>query len=285
VRTVVQAWSAIAASVRGAAHARVGLPNQDAVRWSGRDGVTALALSDGHGSARCFRSDIGARLAVSTATRVLSSELASGRDVADLALIDRIACRLVAEWTLAARCDLRLFPFQRAEMLHLSEKTGAEARASVERHPLLAYGATLCAIAVTPTGLLYLQLGDGDIVTISASGKARRPLAADERLFGGETTSLCSPRAGQDVRAAFQRLDGTSGPALILVSTDGYANSFRDERGFLQVGPDLLAMLRAEGVGPVRECLPAWLEEASRLGSGDDVTVGLLYRDIPRSVA
>ena len=278
MEAVGHAWSAVAASVRGAAHLRSGLPNQDAVRWIEWDGVTVLALSDGHGSSRCFRSDTGARLAASTATRVLSSELAGGRDVADLALIDRVARRVVAEWTLAARCDLRLFPFQRAELMHLGEKTGAEARASVERHPLLAYGATLCAVAVTPTGVLYFQLGDGDLVTISASGRARRPLPADERLFGGETTSLCSPRAAQDVRAAFQRLDGASGPALILVSTDGYANSFRDERSFLQVGPDLLDMLRAEGVGPVRECLPAWLEEASRLGSGDDVTVGLLYR-------
>jgi hypothetical protein len=108
----------------------------------------------------------------------------------------------------------------------------------------------------------------------------RRPLPPDERLFANHTTSLCSPRAADEFRVGFQLLDTHSPqPALILVSTDGYANSFKDERGFLRVGPDLLQMLRTEGVEPVRDCLPVWLEEASRLGSGDDVTVGLLYRE------
>jgi hypothetical protein len=34
-------------------------------------------------------------------------------------------------------------------------------------------------------------------------------------------------------------------PALILLATDGYANSFPDEAGFLKVGSDLLGMIRS----------------------------------------
>lgn len=62
-------WRTLTASVRGAAHERSGLPNQDAVRVARFDEGRALlvALADGHGSAKNFRSQPGARLAVATA--------------------------------------------------------------------------------------------------------------------------------------------------------------------------------------------------------------------------
>ena len=273
-------WAARGASVRGAAHVRAGTPNQDAVRWAGDEHTLVLAVSDGHGSAKCFRSDVGARLAVATATRVLSAALSAGVDVTDLVEIEAVAQRIVSDWTLAARADLRLFPVTAGETARLRAATGSEAAERSMRHPLLAYGATLCAVAITPGAILYLQLGDGDILTVAPDGRVRRPIPADDRLFGGETTSLCGPRAAQDVRVGFQRLRGAwDAPALILVSTDGYANSFKDERGFLQVGPDLLGMVRTEGLDAVGRCLPAWLDEASAQGSGDDVTVGVIYRE------
>ena len=65
-------------------------------------------------------------------------------------------------------------------------------------------------------------------------------------------------------------------PALVLAATDGYANSFADDAGFLQVGSDLLAMIRADGLELVSGELARWLSEVSELGSGDDVTVGTI---------
>ena len=64
-------------------------------------------------------------------------------------------------------------------------------------------------------------------------------------------------------------------PALILLSTDGYSNSFQDEAGFLKVGSDLLHMIRttAGGLDMVKEHLVAWLTESTYAGSGDDITV------------
>ena len=67
-------------------------------------------------------------------------------------------------------------------------------------------------------------------------------------------------------------------PAFILLSTDGYVNSFSDSAGFFKVGSDLLDMLRADGFDPVNAGLKGWLEEATRSGSGDDCTVALLCR-------
>jgi hypothetical protein len=64
-----------------------------------------------------------------------------------------------------------------------------------------------------------------------------------------------------------------------LLSTDGYLNSFSSEAGFFQAGTDILNMLAAEnGHDAVNENLKSWLEEATRMGSGDDCTVGVIYR-------
>ena len=67
-------WRVVGGSVRGAAHVRSGLPNQDAIRWLPESGAglpLILVASDGHGSAKCFRSDVGSRLAVDVTATVL----------------------------------------------------------------------------------------------------------------------------------------------------------------------------------------------------------------------
>jgi hypothetical protein len=66
---------------------------------------------------------------------------------------------------------------------------------------------------------------------------------------------------------------------LILASTDGYANSFKTDADFLQIGQDYLDLLRRGGIARVAHELPAFLEEASKLGSGDDITLCLAVRD------
>lgn len=60
-----------------------------------------------------------------------------------------------------------------------------------------------------------------------------------------------------------------------MLSTDGYANSFRNDDDFRKVGPDLLELVRSEGIDRLEASLAGWLEEASEVGSGDDVTVGI----------
>jgi hypothetical protein len=152
------------------------------------------------------------------------------------------------------------------------------ALAAIEANPLIAYGATLLVAVVMPACIIYLQLGDGDILNVSQAGEVTRPaIPGDERLFADETTSLCSPDAWRDVRVYFQALAGEP-PALILLATDGYGKSFRDEAGFLAVGSDVLEMIRSDGLEAVAHNLPAWLSEASQTGSGDDITLGMLYR-------
>lgn len=276
----------IGASVRGAAHVRAQLPNQDAsVAWSplAGDGLPGiLAVSDGHGSAKCFRSDKGARRAVRVACVLIRQFLDSQANQTNLSTIKRLAedrlPQLIARaWQDLIRADWQSHPFSPGELDTLEKKAGTAARQAVEAKPALAYGATLLSVAVTEAFMLYLQLGDGDILTVSETGQVERPMPKDERLLGNETTSLSGDQAWRDFQVRFQ-VTASPPPALILLATDGYANSFRDESSFSKVGSDLLDLLRSEGVDKVNDNLKVWLAEASQTGSGDDITLGLICR-------
>ncbi|RME53000.1 MAG: hypothetical protein D6790_18145 [Caldilineae bacterium] len=144
---------------------------------------------------------------------------------------------------------------------------------------LLPYGATLLAALLTPRFHLYLQLGDGDILVVDREGAVRRPpRAPDPRLLANETTSLCNKEAWRNMDIHFQPILDAP-PALVLLATDGYANSFADEEGFHQVARDLFQMLTApKGPETVQQELPAWLAATSAAGSGDDISVALAWR-------
>ena len=121
--------------------------------------------------------------------------------------------------------------------------------------------------------MAFWQIGDGDVLTVSAAG-AGRPLAGDERLIANETTSLCSADAWRLFRVA---VFGTPAP-VIMVSTDGFANSFRDDEGYFRFGSDVLRMLGVEGVDAVGGRLSGWLGEMTQAGSGDDISLGIACR-------
>ncbi len=264
-------WQVVGQSVRGATHERNGLPNQDAIYWlpeSGHGPSLVLTAADGHGSPRYSRSHIGAALAVETAARLIDEFLQNQAGNDNLSLIKHateewLPRALVRNWWEAVADHLSSEPLTRDEP------------ASVDGEPSVAYGSTLLVTAVTERFVLYLQLGDGEILSVSDSGEVVRPLAKDDRLFANETTSLCAPEAWRDFRVNFQPLT-QSRPALILLSTDGYPNSFRDESGFMKVGSDLLSMIRENGLASVNEHLAGWLRDSTRAGSGDDVTLGIL---------
>jgi len=278
-------WRVIGKSVRGAAHVRSGLPNQDRISWTPESGSVLpliVSISDGHGSNKAFRSDTGAELAVRAAQSISRSFLTSQTEPLNHSTIKRWAeenlpRELVRHWQNDVADDLTSKPFTKAELDQLQAKENAEKCRQVVLNPVLAYGATVLTAIITESYILYIQLGDGDILAVGEKGEVSRPLPRDERLFANETTSLSSEKAWLDFHTHFQVLSSLP-PALVLLATDGYANSYRNDPEFLKVGPDILAALRSDGVEKVNEKLEEWLVDASTNGSGDDITVGIVCR-------
>src|SRR5207249_6393310 len=132
--------------------------------WPSREGNTAVvAMADGHGSALCFRSQVGSRVAVTTAVescRKFSMTVRSGQSVS--AIADRaravLAEELTQSWRAAVASDLAAKPFTSAEWASLAALEGWKGQQVVQRHPDLAYGSTILAVIATTTYVLCMQL-------------------------------------------------------------------------------------------------------------------------------
>ncbi len=280
-------WRVISETVPGASHLRAGTPNQDSIlyiRESSRGLPIMISVADGHGSPKCFRSDFGSQFAVKKSAQIVGEFLDERRSRFDLAEIESkgkeyLPKEFVKKWRKTVEYHLKNNPFTEDEFKKLEEKSGAAARKLVEENPLLAYGTTSLTVAMEEDFFLYMQLGDGDILNVSAAGEVMKPLPEDGRLLANETTSMCLPKAENDFRFFVQKISDEQSPAMILLSTDGYLNSFSDEAGFFQAATDILEMLRAEnGFNDINDNLKAWLEEATQMGSGDDCAVTIVYR-------
>jgi serine/threonine protein phosphatase PrpC len=247
--------------VRGVRHLRSGQPNQDAIAWAhaedSPDQPVVVAVADGHGSALHPRSGEGARAAVEIAVAVLGDWLrAASCTDAGAALPQRI-----------------LSAWRRSIEQHLTEHplAGRPTLAEAEIHRL--YGTTLLAAGACRGSVFCLQIGDGDILALRADGTLFKPLAESLDCVENLTDSLCQEDAVDRFRLA--RIDGTV--ELLLLATDGYGNSYENDVDFEEIGPDYLALLHRVGVDRAAAGLPGWLAEVTRTGSGDDITLGLLW--------
>ncbi|HEV2642541.1 MAG TPA: hypothetical protein VGT98_07535, partial [Candidatus Elarobacter sp.] len=101
------------------------------------------------------------------------------------------------------------------------------------------------------------------------------PIADDARLVAGQTTSLCLAGAESDFR--FAVLEGPACPDLVLLSTDGYGNSFANTDWRTIAVGDLRDQVQAHGLEHVGARLDDWLAASAEAG-GDDVTVAIVAR-------
>ena len=60
-----------------------------------------------------------------------------------------------------------------------------------------------------------------------------------------------------------------------MLSTDGFANSYKNEAEFKKTCQDYYDMIKQHGPSAVDANLKAWLEETSELGCGDDISAML----------
>jgi len=149
------------------------------------------------------------------------------------------------------------------------------------------YGATLIVASVDMVKIgsselpliIYLQIGDGDLLVVSSKGEVNVPIPRVHAI-GEATDSLGSEKPWERMFLIFQT-GLLELPNLILLSTDGYRKSFSKESDFLKVATDINLMIQNHGVEQVKSSLNAWLNETSKQGSGDDITLGLIVKREP----
>jgi len=258
-------WQTYAVSVQGARHTQCDDPCQDACGVSNEDDLVVICVADGHGDPKHARSDVGSRIAVEVAIDLLTEvgrEMISVCECPNPRQIERdlkvhLPMRLSWEWNRRVKIDLGL-PEPNGEW-H-------------EDIPL--YGTTVVVAMFTQRLGLFLQLGDGDILVVDESG-SRCVFGLDDDVYGSVTHSLCQTGSPAYARVACTQMDE---PKLVLLCTDGVRDSLQGQpSAFYGVGNWFLSRIEREGWDEAIEALPSWLEELSRLGNGDDATMGVVH--------
>ncbi len=257
---------AAGAGCLGAVHSARGQICQDAVTVVHENGLVVATVADGHGHHRHARSDEGAAIAVELAGEILS---ALGRSLE------------------AEEAPPRATPTEAWLREHLPRRICWEWNQRIKAHAgfgeeadgcwhecLELYGTTLIAALFTRTLGVFIQIGDGEVTLLDEDGAILRPFPDPEQNVGAITQSLCQPAAAAHMKVACWDLEKI-GPRLAALCTDGVSDAFAERPDALL--PWLLSRISGDGWDPLISDLPSWLGEVSRLGNGDDTTLGLVY--------
>lgn len=265
-----------ARTVIGASHHQNGKPCQDSSLGIKGRGFAFIAIADGHGGERYFRSDMGSRLAVAAARECMTDRAVTGMLKKALPAKERLCVILqlkksiVGRWNRSVAEHLAVNPFTDGELARLPEKYAGEYRSGNRIES--AYGSTLIAVLWTKYFLLALQIGDGNCVIMDRNEIFTHPVPVDERCFLNTTTSLCD----EDVINEFRHYFSTKLPVAVLIGSDGIDDCFagtekRDD--FYRV---ILSSFTAADAETAAAELADYLPRMSEKGSGDDMSVAMI---------
>ena len=258
-------------SVIGASHHDKGIVCQDSSAHLCTEVYAIAVVSDGHGSKKHFRSDVGSRIATEVSIAAMSEFFQRKNEYIDRLdddyhmILRQLESNLIYRWRHCVRSHFDDNPLSAAEKLIYQESYGELDK--MER----VYGAPLVIGALTPSFALGIQIGDGACVLINDEHEVIFPIPADDRLAFGITTSLCESNAINDFRHFYcDKL-----PSTIIVSTDGVTDSYAEE-SFTAFNKKIAQLFREDHDSALRE-LSDWLPHLSEEGSRDDMSMSSVY--------
>lgn len=275
-------------SIRGSSHIKNGIPNQDSIKYNFLEDINAyiLSVADGHGSSKYFRSDKGSKLATCVANGVVKKILNNNKDLIDYPYSqlkdlfeEKIPKEIIQQWKNSVKSHFSANPFLDEELEKLKLKESEKAISEINNNPIIPYGSTLLVLVITETLIVSMQIGDGDMLFVY-NNNVHSVFKKDDSFLGNVTPSLSSNNPLKDFNVSIEKNISGEGPSLYMLTTDGYPNSFVNQENFFKVAVDFLNIIKTEGVSEVEKNIESWLTEASAKGSGDDITIGLLYREV-----
>ena len=267
--------SVFGVSVQGASHIRSGKECQDSLKKLQMDHNTViLAVADGHGSEACPYSKAGSHAAVNVFCKILGDYLDTYAGQPEMLFTflkregdTKIAREIDAEWK------------RRILRLHTKQKRNIPVNA--ENDPdkdavYRMYGSTLLGLVLTEEFLFAFQLGDGDIIKVSETGIYH--IIEADKILGTETHSLSKAESWKKAVTFIQKQkENEQLPVMYMLSSDGLANSYKNDEEFEKTCKDYYTLLKEHGVKAVSDNLKTWLQETSELGCGDDITALFAY--------
>lgn len=277
----------------GAKHIESGKPCQDysATEVFGeQNDCYCIAVSDGHGSDKYFRSDRGSRFAVEisiNAVKEFVKELPEGTITASFAqsgvqeyasnkeplekcfrhLFDSIC----AQWHDRIMDDWNQNPPTEEEYINAdSNKGDAVLKFFSKDNPHLptAYGCTLIVAVRTPKYWFAFHIGDGKCVAFKEDGSWFEPIPWDERCYENITTSLC-----HEGSESFRYCYGTDQVQALFIGSDGMDDTYKPMSALANWYRQVLYLFEKYPSEDIQAQLMSTLPKLSENGSHDDMSV------------
>lgn len=264
-------YRSFACSEKGAEHEKNNMPCQDsAINYVDKDLLIAIiAVADGHGSAECFRSEIGSRFATECAVECIKKFICAIREnnisieEKKDELLAQLSNSIITSWNEKIEKDYINSPF--ATETDISEQTEEDIKENIGQ----AYGTTLVTVALTNDYWFGLQIGDGKCAALRDDGTFYQPIPNDERCFMNITTSMCDYDASREFRYCFE----VDKPSAIFIGTDGVDNSFEDDEQLYELYKCMTKNFTSRDFKSEVEEVKRFLPVLTKKGSGDDVSI------------
>ena len=255
----------------GYSHISTGKRCQDFSASYNDEERTIVTACDGHGGNVYIRSHLGSKFASNAVIDVLREiERTAFYKAKKEAVVENIRLNVLCRWNSLVEGHLTKNPIRMSEVTELAE---AEIL-SLRKNPIKAYGTTLNAAMILGTKLICVSIGDGGCFLVK-SGIVTPAFAEDEdEPVANITYSLCQDDAFSHLSVAVHELTAYDGA---VVCTDGMINPYQNLSNF---SSGLIAPAIATLNAGKSKYLEAFVSEVgARLGTGDDVSLGIVVKD------
>lgn len=224
-------------------------------------GAEIAVVADGHGSTRCFRSDIGSKKAVEIAQKSVEKfvkETSQLPGATTVQFIDRreievseskialssVVREIIDKWFVAVIKDEKEHPLTDDPRLEEIAPKYKDRYINDDDYRCHAYGTTLMVAVRTENYWFGFQVGDGQCVVLYADGLWRRPIPWDDRCAFNTTTSICD----DDSLSGFRYWFGFGNPESTYTEY-GYGVNGQDKDYVREIkSPPLAIFIGSDGV-------------------------------------
>lgn len=245
--------------------------------------IKIAIIADGHGDKKCFRSNIGSRIACEVSLEKIKdfAFTLQNENVEDQIfnekktekLISHLFFSIISSWNEKVLQDLSDNPPSDEEYESAGENNAAIYKSGNGLTHI--YGTTLIAMLMTKRYLLVIHQGDGRCVVMHNDGTIDQPVPWDPRCEGRNTASLCD----EDVLAhwRYHLVDLTKDTIVACYAiSDGIEDSFQTQKevnAYLCMHAADYAELGKESY---LEALPQHFSRLTKQGSQDDISIGCI---------
>lgn len=271
-------WKTFSKSVIGFSHLKKNTVMQDYSAHFDNGKFRIIAVSDGHGSSNCFRSDRGSKLAVQACLEGLL-ELAKHYNTFEEMrypmpeeILRQFCIGILTKWNQLISEDLQANPVDLKELEMCDPKWSEHYKKSESLNHI--YGSTLICALMIEDIVLVLHQGDGRCIIFNQFADFYQPVPWDDRCYSNITTSLCDDDVINSIRIYQKKIKSESEIIALFVASDGIEDSYHSEASMYNFYRRLLfKLMDNESDSEFQVYFDEELKTISEHGSGDDMSV------------